>query len=247
MVTNGNSNGSRGDMKITGSGSSNGGSFNNIKIMGDAVINGDADCEMFKCMGSSKVNGSLFAGSTSSNGGLSVSEKMHGGSVKVQGELKIGNDLSAGHVSISGELAVGGRMSAEKAKISGELRVNADCQMEEIVVRGTLEVNGMLNAEQVDMKLYGPSSLRELVGSHIMVKKSMNLPLIGKFVPGSEGSLTAETIEGDTIVLENTKAAVVRGRSVTIGSGCRIGLVEYKDEFKQDSGSSVSQSAKIRP
>ncbi|MCJ8012710.1 hypothetical protein MUG84_13310 [Paenibacillus sp. KQZ6P-2] len=229
MMTSGNLGGSRSDMKITGNGSSNGGSFQHIKIMGEAIINGDTDCDMFKCMGNSEVNGLL-----------------HAGSVKVQGEMKVRNELSASSIGITGELSVGGRMAVEKAKITGELQVGSDCQMEEMLVRGTVEVNGMLNAEEAFIKLYGHSHLRELVGGRIMVKKGIGLPFLGKFIPGTEGSLTADTIEGDTIVLENTKASVVRGRSVTIGSGCRIGLVEYIDEFKQDSEASVSQSAKIR-
>lgn len=248
MVTNGNAGGSRGDMKITGSGSSNGGVFNQVKIMGDAVIHGNTDCETFKCLGNAEVKGSLYAGSASCNGAMKVSDAMKGGTVKVHGEMRVASEFAVGAVNISGELGVGGRMSAEKVKIMGEMRVNADCQMEELQVKGTVEVNGMLNAERVDIKLYGPSRLRELVGGQIIVKKSMGLPpLLGKFMPGSEGSLTAESIEGDIVVLENTKAAVVRGRNVTIGPGCRIGFVEYKDEFKQDSGASVSQSAKIGP
>ncbi|BFH65527.1 hypothetical protein [Paenibacillus azoreducens] len=235
----------RGDMKITGNSHSNGGSFDNVKIMGDAVINSDTHCELFKCLGNSEVKGSLHAGNTSCNGTMKVAETMSSGSVKIQGELRVGNELTAESISVTGELAVGGRMSVEKARITGELHVNADCEMEELKVQGSVEVNGMLNAEQVDLKLYGHSRMRELVGGQITVKKHYSLPLIGKFIPGTEGALTAETIEGDTIVLENTRAAVVRGRRVMIGGGCRIGLVEYRDEFEQDQGSSVSQSAKI--
>lgn len=38
-----------------------------------------------------------------------------------------------------------------------------------------------------------------------------------------------ETIEGDDIHLELTRARVVRGNNVSIGSGCDIDLVEYKN------------------
>lgn len=241
MMRNGNSSGSRGDIRITGSGSSNGGAFHQVKIMGDAVINGSTDCDTFKCLGNAEVKGSLHADSTSCNGTLKVAGTMSGGSMKVQGEVRVAGELTSGTLSVNGELAVGSRMSADKVKVTGQLDVNADCQMEEMLVRGTVEVNGMLNAGQADLKLYGPSRLRELVGSRIEVRKGIGLPLIGKFMPLTEGTLTAEIIEGDTIVLEHTTAAVVRGRSVIIGPGCNIGLVEYKDEFKQDSEASVSQ------
>jgi len=245
MNINGYPNGTRGDLKITGNGQSGGGVFRHVKIMGDAVINSDTECEMFKCLGNSHLKGSLRADSASCNGTLRVAGSASGGSFRAQGELQIGGDLSAQSLSISGVLSVDGRVAAEKAKITGELRANADCQMEELFVRGMVDVNGMLNAEQADFKLHGHSRLRELVGSQITVKKGGGMSLIGKLFMGSDGSLTAETIEGDTVVLEYTKAAVVRGRSVIIGPGCSIGLVEYKDELKQDPEAVVSQSAKI--
>ncbi|GIO33332.1 MULTISPECIES: cytoplasmic protein [Paenibacillus] len=245
MAMNGNPNGTRGDLKITGNAQSGGGFFRNVKITGDAVINNDTECEMFKCLGGSEVKGSLRAGSVSCNGTLKVAGSVSGGSVRTQGDLRIGGDLAVQSVSISGELTVGGRVSAEKAKITGELRASSDCQMEELSVRGMVDVNGMLNAEQADFKLHGHSRLRELVGSQITVKRGSGMSLLGSLFMGSDGVLTAETIEGDTVMLENTKAAVVRGRSVTIGAGCRIGLVEYKDDLKKDNEAVVSQSVKI--
>jgi hypothetical protein len=52
---------------------------------------------------------------------------------------------------------------------------------------------------------------------------------LGRF---ATGSLTAETIEGDTVDLEATEAQVVRGKVVRIGPGCRIGWVEYTDSLE---------------
>ncbi|MDR0267680.1 hypothetical protein [Paenibacillus sp.] len=245
MTANRNPSETLGDLRITGNGQSGGGFFRNVKIIGDAVINNDTDCEMFKCLGNSELKGSLRTGSVSCNGSFMIAGNASGGSFRTQGELRVGGELLAESISITGELTVGGRISVEKAKITGEIRVHKDCQMEEMQVRGMVDVNGMVNAEQVDFKLHGHSRMRELVGGQITVKKGVGLPLLGKLFKGSDGSLTAEMIEGDTVVLENTKADVVRGRSVMIGSGCRIGLVEYKDEFKQDSGAQVSQSTRI--
>lgn len=245
MTVNGSQNMPRTDVKITGSGSSAGGFFNQVKIMGDAVINGNADCELFKCLGTAEVRGSLVSESTSLNGTLNVQGMLQGGNLKVQGEVKISKDLSAKVVSINGEIGVDGKMAAESVKINGGLRAAGGCQTEELFVRGAVEVEGMLNGEKVEMKLYGPSRVRELVGGTIAVKKGMAVPLLGMFSPSHEGSLTAESVEGDVIFLENTKAGVVRGRRVTIGHGCEIGLVEYKDDFKQDKDSTVERHVKL--
>ena len=57
--------------------------------------------------------------------------------------------------------------------------------------------------------------------------------------------LTADIIEGDLIYLENTNAKIVRGNNVTIGTGCKIELVEYKESFKKDEKSIVDKNNKI--
>ena len=49
-------------------------------------------------------------------------------------------------------------------------------------------------------------------------------------------NLTADTIEGDTIYLENTRAKVVRGANVTIGTDCSIDLVEYSATMTGSAG-----------
>jgi hypothetical protein len=53
-------------------------------------------------------------------------------------------------------------------------------------------------------------------------------------------------IEGDEILLENTKADVVRGKNVQIGKGCEIGLLEYQDSYKLETGSVVMTARAIR-
>ena len=57
--------------------------------------------------------------------------------------------------------------------------------------------------------------------------------------------LTADIIEGDDIYLENTHAKVVRGNNITLGSGCEIELVEYKNDFKQDKEAEIGTHRKI--
>ncbi|MET3548151.1 cytoskeletal protein CcmA (bactofilin family) [Paenibacillus favisporus] len=244
MTANGNRQG-LGDIKITGSGSSGGGTFNQVKIMGDAEISSTADCGLFKCLGTAQVNGSLIAETASVNGTLNVRENLRGGLLKSQGGVSVSGDLQLKSISINGELAVGGNVSSDFVKINGGLRA-ASGQTEELLVRGVVEVPGMLNGELVEIKMYGPSRIGELVGAKITVKKGLEIPLFGKMTSHYDGGeLSAESIEGDVVYLENTKAAVVRGRRVNIGSGCEIGLVEYTDEFKQDTAASVGRFVRL--
>ncbi len=80
-----------------------------------------------------------------------------------------------------------------------------------------------------------------MVGETIIVKRKSSI--FSLFA--GEGSLEAGIIEGDEIFLENTKANVVRGKRVTIGSGCEIERVEFQDEFRVDEKSIVKEHKKM--
>ncbi len=56
--------------------------------------------------------------------------------------------------------------------------------------------------------------------------------------------LYAETIEADEVRLEETTCKVVRGKTVVIGPGCQIDLVEYVDDFKH-AGGAVGTARKV--
>jgi cytoskeletal protein CcmA (bactofilin family) len=57
--------------------------------------------------------------------------------------------------------------------------------------------------------------------------------------------LTAKVIEGDIVYLENTKADIVRGKTVKIGAGCQIGTIEYTSELTQDKNSTIKTKTKL--
>ena len=61
-----------------------------------------------------------------------------------------------------------------------------------------------------------------------------------------DNGLIAESIEGDDIYLEETKAKAVRGNNIVIGEGCEIGLVEYKSKFEQTGNAKVKENKNIR-
>ena len=60
-----------------------------------------------------------------------------------------------------------------------------------------------------------------------------------------KNELSCNLIEGDNVYLENTIAKTVRGNNVTIGPGCKIELVEYKNNLKMDDEVKVSTHKKM--
>ncbi|HML05250.1 MAG TPA: polymer-forming cytoskeletal protein [Methanobacterium sp.] len=258
---------SKADLKIYGSGSSSGGKYRNVSIMGEGIVTGDIDCIKFKINGEGTLDGNLKAADTVSimgEGRLSgdvdcANIKIYGegelegnlkaeDTVNIKGEAEIKGNLKAKNVKLYGQIEAGGELFADEAKITGNINTGGDCNAEMFKVEGGFTIDGLLNADVLKINLYWPSKANEIGGSEITVKKSGKLSFLGLkniIMPSGDNELTVDLIEGDDIYLENTIAKVVRGTNVTIGSGCKIELVEYKESFKQNNGVKVDTHKKI--
>lgn len=210
----------RNDISIIGEGSSSGGVYGKVKVVGDSSFNNDLFCDQFKCTGTSVIYGSLESDDIKITGTLTLTERA------VDAEDESGSGVSGLHAK------------AEKMKVVGEFHLPGDCQAENLKLNGCFTVGGMLTAEQMTLKIMGPSEAREIGGSIISVKTGRGKLLEGLF-SNNQSILKANMIEGDDIELENTVAEVVRGDKIKIGPGCRIGAVEYRSSLQIHSQSEV--------
>jgi len=219
------------DLKINGSGSSAGGNYDSVIINGSGKIEGDLDCVYLKINGHGNVNGNVKADF-----------------VKVHGENSIKGNLRAKKAKIHGTANINGNLAIDEIETYGSINVNGDCNAEIFKIEGTFEIEGLLNAGELEISLYGSSEAREIGGEKIIVKRKGKYHFLGLknlIMPGGNKELTAETVEGDDIYLENTQAKVVRGNNIELGPGCEIELVEYKDSFKQDEKVEVATYKKL--
>lgn len=220
------------DLKIYGSGISNGGEFNRISIMGEGIIHGDVECSNLKVYGEGQLDGSVKSADY----------------INIKGETIVKGDLNAQKVKVQGEFEVSGDLRVDEAKIQGSIRVGKDFNAEILNLEGGFTIGGMLNGDILRINLYWPSKVNEIGGSDITVKKSGKLSFLGiknKIMSEGKNELTADVIEGDTVYLENTTARVVRGNNINIGPGCKIEMVEYKENFKTNGKSEVGVDKKI--
>ncbi|GAB1157952.1 polymer-forming cytoskeletal protein [Paenibacillus illinoisensis] len=208
------------DISIIGEGSSAGGVYGKVKVVGDSSFNNDLYCDQFKCTGTTVIYGSLESDDIKITGTLTLTERA------VDAEDESGSGVSGLHAK------------AEKMKVVGEFHLPGDCQAENLKLNGCFTVGGMLTAEQMTLKIMGPSEAREIGGSIISVKTGRGKLLEGLF-SNNQSILKANMIEGDDIELENTVAEVVRGDKIKIGPGCRIGTVEYRSSLQIHSQSEV--------
>lgn len=226
--------GARHDVSVMGSGSSAGGLLGKVRINGDGRISDSADCFVFRCNGSAGVEGSMRCEDARVNGHLSVRDDLETEQIKVNGGLKAGGSARIGVGHINGDLDIGETLSAVRLTVNGTLEAGGEIGVEHLNVRGAVESGDALYGKEIRFKLFSSSRVKRMMGERISVTVSLLPRMIGRT------KLEVDIIEGDEIVLEHTRADMVRGRRVKIGPGCTIGRVEYSETFDSDRNSDVA-------
>lgn len=206
-------------LKLNGKEVAQGGHYKTVNISEYAKIEGDLDCEAVIFMGNSAESG-------------------------VQGNVK------TSFAKVQGAADIKGSFTSELLKTWGALFVKGDCEAEVCTLKGGLDIEGMLNAENINIQMFWPSKVKEVGGGQIKIKRLPKLlnefkNMVNYFKSDELPILTAETIEGDDIHVEYTNADLVRGDHVTIGPGCQIKRVEYRESFYQDPSARIESQQKI--
>ena len=222
------------DVRISGAGKIAGGVYETVSIAGAGKINGDVEAERIRISGAGKVGGNVKAGEFSASGAAKIDGDVAAGKFKCSGAVKIAGGITAETFRASGGAKVGGCVKAGDARISGSGRFGGDVTAERFQADGAFDIDGLLNADEIDITLQGGSRVREIGGSRIDV-------YCGLLRRGRPCELTAQSIEGDQVHLESTKADVVRGREVVIDPFCRIRRVEYDRSLQIDPKAEVAQ------
>lgn len=237
------------DLRIDGSGASGGGTYNRVKINGSGKITGDVTCSEFKINGTGEAIGKVETGRFVINGSGHVVGDLKAEDAKISGSASLGGSVTGGSIKISGSCDIKNGLDMHQIKIEGSMKAGSDCSAEEFYSNGVFEIGGLLNADEIDVQLYWHKSrAREIGGGRINVRPGVGGGSILRslFSFGmSNPQLEADTIEGDEISLENTKAKVVRGNNITIGPGCEIGLVEYKGQYQRNGDAKVGSEQKV--
>jgi cytoskeletal protein CcmA (bactofilin family) len=195
-----------------------------------------------------KVDGDIRAEEFRLNGVSTVRGSVEANSFLVSGKLKIEGGVKAEQAATDGLVEIAGSLTGHEGNLNGLLKIRGDCEFERLKAAGGFEVGGMLNAGFADIALYGQGKAREIGCESLRVRKIAKSgwkEALRKMFPRWKPELTAHTIEGDDLDLENTAADVVRGNRVAIGPGCRIGCVEYRLEYRKHPGAKVGKELKV--
>jgi cytoskeletal protein CcmA (bactofilin family) len=244
-------NNNRGDIRINGSGSAGGGTYNSVVIKGAGRIGGDLKCEILNIGGTGTVEGNLEAADGKINGTGAIEGDAKVRKFRISGSAKIAGSISGEDFSVSGSGTIGKSAEVQTMKIEGSVKIGQDCTAEAFTADGAFEIGGLLNADVVSVRLLGFKSRAKEIGGEkisITVGPAHGMAVIKTLMTMGgilHPNLEAEVIEGDEIMLENTTAKVVRGSNVVIGAGCDIGTVEYKGSYVKNGDARVGSEIKI--
>ena len=234
------------NLNITGSSIAAGGRYDRVKIVGEGIIEGDTQCRHLKCIGTLEMEGDLQAGHTGIVGTFALVGNVQSDTMKNSGTVSIVGDADIGTLTGSGTIEVKGHLHGTQINLSGHVATSADCEVDVFKLKGMFDVGGLLNAGEIDIRLFQDSTAKEIGGEKIRIRKASLLhPLSFFFRPSPHAAVTVSIIEGDDIYLEHTRAKVVRGNQVVIGPGCEIDLVEYKIHLEKKKGAIVKESRKV--
>lgn len=230
------------DLIINAVGSNNGGQYHNVIINGMENIKGDISCELLNVNGTANISGAVTADKVELNGVGNFSGQLQCSKLLVSGAGKLDGNLVSDEMEVSGALSVDGVIKGDILKVRGAIKANK-LEVEDFQCDGSFSVKEMINAEIVEVLLREKCEAREIGGESIRIQKGyVKQSVMGSIFStiGKEPVFKAETIEGDEIYLEYTKAKVVRGSKVIIGPGCEIVLVEYRESLE------VNESSKVK-
>ncbi|WP_124726871.1 polymer-forming cytoskeletal protein [Staphylospora marina] len=238
------------DLLISGSMSTAGGTFGQVKISGHATVKGDLQCNDFKVNGNADVSGGVRATDAVIRGNFMADGDFRASSLQLHGHADIKGDCHADRILLRGMTKIGKSLTGEEMEIKGTVHVKENCEAEVFNIQGSFEIGGLLNAGKIDITLFGGAKVKEIGGETITVNRETITSKIARLIKSlfsfsMNHTLTADVIEGDDIRLEYTTASVVRGNHVKIGPGCEIGLVEYKNSLDVSPEATVKERKKI--
>ncbi len=241
----------RNDLIVSGNLTLPGGVFNDIIVNGALKLSSAVECRAIKINGLCSIEGAVKAENGKINGRASFTGDLESREFKIMGKLELDGNARVKFVKIHGMADIQGNVLSEKIAILGALKTKGDCNAEEFVSQGAFSIDGLLNAANIDINYWGKCKVKEIGGEKISIQrgkkyKFIRLRKVFEAVLNVQyEEFSAESIEGDDIYLEYTKAKVVRGNNIEIGPGCEIDLVEYKNNYKEAKGAFIKSSKKI--
>lgn len=252
------------NMNISGNGQIPEGKYNNVKISGSGVVNGDIESNSVVVSGSGDFLGNVNSKEIRISGSSNYKKNIKGDFLKVSGSLnchgsvhldedlkisgnsKIHGSLYGKDIRISGNIDIGKGVTFNTMNISGVVNVKGDCEGNDFKSSGKINIEGLLSADKIEIAVHRKSFIKEIGGEEIIIKNyHSKIPWPISITFGGERKVKSDLIEGDKIRLNSTECTLVRGEDIIIEEGCKIDSIEYTNSLEIDDKSTVLNIIKI--
>ena len=210
------------NMRIAGKGTVPPGEYEKVSISGSGRLFGEVRCNEFSASGASK--------------GESITCAEH---FKVSGTSSFSGQVKAKNVRAAGLLSCGTLVAEEQLRVSGSLRVGGDLQATDVRIAGGLQCGGTLRAARIALQADKRMSLGSIAGGNVHIRRK-TVSIFFK-----RRTTVASAIEGDELDLEYVTAPQATGRTVIIGKGCRIDLLQYSEKVEIAPKAKIGRVEKI--
>ncbi len=250
----------KGRIKIAGNGTIQSGTYEEIKVMGNASAKGNIVADRIKIMGETKFEGDVESNECTILGRCEITGNIKVGRLKVNGECIINGICEAEELIVNGSSNVSGEVICKHVVVRGRLKLNEDCRSnsikvygqmmtscniscEEITIEGKFDCKELLNAEKVYVHTTTHSYCKEIGATYVEVLKPIYHFLWLSY--HKKNTFTCELIEADEMKLENVVAKVVRGKSIELVHNCDINTIEYSEVYREGDNCMVKEATKI--
>lgn len=233
----------RQDAKVSGAGSIGGGVYADVVLNGAGTVNGSIDCVNYTVNGAGVLQGDLVAQTASFNGSGTVNGSAQVGALTVNGDGSVRDGAGIGALVVKGNLTVGGGFAARTVDIRGRMRVGGDFTCDSLTGECQLDVAGALNAPVIDVRAYGDCRATRITGDRITILEGRGFGSILSVFGRQE--FKANEVVGQAVHIENVVASLVRGDTVALGNGCRVGRVEYTTSYTPMPGVAVTEVVQV--
>ncbi|MBR5123522.1 MAG: hypothetical protein IKU90_00195 [Clostridia bacterium] len=246
-------------MKVSGNGHIPAGDYNDrISINGSCTLDGNVRCLGFSSKGSTHCTGSLeCAEEIRSSGSIHIEGNAVANTLSVAGTTQVAGDLVIQNTTAAaGALVVNGIVKSGRLSCAGRVQAVHGIETQEFSMAGQVKCDGSIKADVVDIALdrIAKSAVNAVSCKEIRVyrkrtvgkgKRKKRRPLFANIRSKKVRLTVSDAVEGDVVALECVKAPKVVGRVVTIGAGCRIDLVQYRETCEVNPRAKVGRCEKI--
>jgi cytoskeletal protein CcmA (bactofilin family) len=230
-----------------------------VTVNGTLSVGGSLEAEDVDVDGGLTVDGDAAASSLEVDGSGSFGRAVSADYVEATGSLSVEGNLDAHDVEGEGATSLAGSVVANEAEFAGTVSVEGVVDVRELEVDGAgsfadvsaavVEVDGSLSAGEVttdwfELDVTAHSPVDRVAATEVHVEREGGIAgFLRRLVRRGDPVLEVDTVVGEAVDLDATRAGTVVGDEVRLGENAEVDVV-YTDELWDAPGATVGD---VRP